>query len=95
MEAHRKQQQTTTKQWPRVQILSPYHSKKLDRNADSHQRTTTNNHEHEVPLEATEGICRNIHKHCSSNLSIGTSEEAFLNIFRLRNESKYFKLVPT
>jgi hypothetical protein len=42
IEAHRKHQQTQTKQWPRVQILPPRHSMKLDRNADNPQRTTTN-----------------------------------------------------
>jgi hypothetical protein len=55
-----------------VQILPPYHSKKLDRNADSHQRTPTNNYEHEAPLEATGGILRNTHEQGSSNPSFET-----------------------
>jgi hypothetical protein len=55
-----------------VQILPPFHSTNLDRNADNHQRTTANIDEHEVALEATGGIPRNTGERGSSYLSFGT-----------------------
>jgi hypothetical protein len=61
-----------------VQILPPYLSTKLDRNADVHPRTTNNSDGRGASLEGTGGTAWNVQKQARPYFSFGPSTIACL-----------------
>ena len=57
-----------------------------DRNADNHQRTTTNSDEHHPPWEATRGRLRNTHERGSSYPPFDTIQLTACHLHREMNK---------